>query len=572
MNKNETNEAEVRYSGVQAADLDAALSDGRQLSSQRPTLKKSKLLIESLRYEGQSKLTAADHKLYQMLLAVAREQGAGQREYEAEVSKMASFLGETHLGRIRDSLERLARTTVTYDFVDGEEVRRWGVLKLLGFEGVDDLRAGTSKLTYWFDVPVQRELVDAPSYASLDLFEVSQLRCRYAPRLHELLALPAGYDDWCRKPVRFAPYDLAARLGYAPAKFNYAIFKRDVLDPAMSDISEAVSSFRAKVTEVRAGRGRGGGKVVELVFEVTPRARRTVSLQAARISGHVYSAAKAAQEAGDLDKPSSIAVGRAVTAHGESDLVLWSRWNDAIQKSRTDPNTDLGGMEGAFLLSVLSRDGADAAFLMWADATFGKRRAAPAFLQDFADPQPAASNSRKAPVREDFETVSDFSNAVDEFLGRTPPPPDMRSPRQKADDAVRDFAKDIVDMLDGYEEGTNRSIRLPEDSWMMEWSWPKSMSVPENGWNRMESSSVSPEVSKAWTVIEKALRVLARQPVTAEVDRTRRGSLRDIAAAIAEWNLDRAARVAGEIVSKAPKSATMPPVHRPAFLTRSEVA
>ena len=73
MNENETKAAEVRYSGVQAADLGAALSDERQLSSQRPGLKKSKLLIESMRYEGQSKLTAADHKIYQLLLTLARE-------------------------------------------------------------------------------------------------------------------------------------------------------------------------------------------------------------------------------------------------------------------------------------------------------------------------------------------------------------------------------------------------------------------------------------------------------------------------------------------------------------------
>lgn len=568
-------ETETRYSGVKVADLHVALGDATQLSKQRPGLKKSALLIESLRYEGQSKLTAADHKIYQLLLTLAREQGGGQREYETEVGKLASFVSETHLPRIRASLERLARTSASYDFVDGEQVRRWGVLKLVGFEGVEDLRSGTSKLVFWFDPPVQRELIEAKSYAVLDLYEVSLLRCRYAPRLYELLALPAGYDEGYRRPVRFTPEDLAAKLGYAPKKFNAAVFRRDVLDPAMADIGEYISSFEARFTEKRAGRGQGGGKVVEIEFNVTPSSRKTDGMQAARVSNHVYSSAKASQEAGDLDKPSSIAVGRAVTAHGESDLVLWSRWNDAIQKSRTDPNTDLGGMEGAFLLSVLSRDGADAAFLMWADAIFGKKRPAPSFLSEPEAPAPAPQaelTHRKAPVREDFKTVSDFSNAVDEFLGRTPPPPDTRFPRQKADDAVRDFAKDIVDMLDGYEEGTNRSIRLPEDSWMMEWSWPKSMSVPENGWNRMASPSVSPEVSKAWTVIEKALRVLARQPVTAEVNRTRRGSLRDIAGAIAEWNLDRAARVAGEIVSKAPKSATMPPVHRPAFLTRSEVA
>jgi len=559
-------ETETRtHSGVQAADLDAALRDGRQLANQRPTLKKSKLLIESLRYEGQSKLTAADHKLYQMLLAVAREQGAGQREYEADMGQMASFLGEPHLGRIRASLERLARTHVTYDFVDGEEVRRWGVLKLLGFEGTDDLRNGTSKLSYWFDPPVQRELVDAPSYASLDLFEVSQLRSRYAPRLHELLALPAGYDDMYRKPLRVAPEDLAAKLGYAPSKFNFAVFRRDVLDPAMADIAEAVTSFRATVTEKRAGRGRGGGKVVELVFEVTPRARLTVSMQAARVSSHVY---KEARE-GDPDMPTSIAVGRAVTAHGESDLVLWSQWKDVIAKAKANPNADLGGMEAGLLLSVLGRDGADAAFTLWADATFGKKRPAPAFLRDAAAPTPKAEpvEVKKAPVPSDKD-VNEFVRAVDEVLWRKPKV-DMRSPRQKAQDEVRVMARDIADLLDGYKPGTGRTVKLDSerDDEFVDSGWVRRMCMPEYGWDRLGEQAMSDDTRRAWLVLEQALGVICRGPLTTERDRSRRGPLREIASAVADWDLDRAVGVAKGIVAKAP--AQPQPVRRPpAFLTR----
>ena len=460
--------------------------------------------------------------------------------------------------------------------MDGEEVRRWGVIKLLGFEGVENLKSGTSKLTYWFDPPVQRELVEAQSYAILDLYEVARLRCKYAPRLHELLALPAGYDDWCRKPLQVAPEDLAAMLGYAPKQFNCAIFKRDVLYPAMADIAEAVTSFQAKVTEKRAGRGRGGGKVVEFVFEVTPRSRLTVSLQAARVSSHVYESAKAAQEAGDPDMPSSVAVGRAVTAHGESDLVLWAQWRDVIAKAKADPNADLGGMQGGLLLSVLRRDGADAAFTLWADAAFRKRGAETALREEDPDaPVKAAVKQQEeadpAPRSEDYKNVADFGRAAYGWLERRrgPRPVDTRSPRQKAEDEVKGMAQDIADLLDGYKPGTGRTVKLDSerDEEFVDSGWVHRMCMPEYGWDRLGEPAMSDDIRRAWRVLEQAFGVIRRGPLTTERDRSRRGPLREIASAVADWDLDRAVGVAKGIVAKAP--AQPQPVRRPpAFLTR----
>ena len=561
-------DTEKSYSGVKVADLDAALGGGTQLSKQRPGLKKSALLIESLRYEGQSKLTAADHKIYQLLLTLAREQGGGQREYETEVGKLASFVSETHLPRIRASLERLARTSASYDFVDGEQVRRWGVLKLVGFEGVEDLRSGTSKLVFWFDPPVQRELIEAKSYAVLDLYEVSLLRCRYAPRLYELLALPAGYDDGYRRPVRFDPEDLAAKLGYAPKKFNAAVFRRDVLDPAMADIKEHISGFQAHYTEKRAGRGQGGGKVVEIEFQVTRASRKTDGMQAARVSSHVY---KEARE-GTPDMPSSVAVGRAVTAHGESDLVLWAQWRDVIAKAKADANADLGGMQGGLLLSVLRRDGADAAFTLWADAAFRKRGAETALRdEEPAVPVKAEEEADPAPRSEDYKNVADFRRAADEWLERRrgPRPVDTRSPRQKAEDEVKGMARDIADLLDGYKPGTGRTVKLDSerDEEFVDSGWVHRMCMPEYGWDRLGEPAMSDDIRRAWRVLEQAFGVIRRGPLTTERDRSRRGPLREIASAVADWDLDRAVGVAKGIVAKAP--AQPQPVRRPpAFLTR----
>lgn len=563
---------ETKTSGVKVGDLDVALGSEMGLMKERPGLKKSKVLVESMRFEGQSKLTAADHKLYQLLLTLARHQGADRRTYEAEVANMATFLGESHLGRIRESLDRLARTSVSYDFEDGEEVRHWGVLKLLGFEGSTDLRSGTSRLTYWFDPPVQRELVAEGSYALLDLYEVSRLRCRYAPRLHELLALPAGYDDRYRQPIRYAPEDLAAMLGYAPKKFNFAIFKRDVLDPSMRDIAENVTTFQARYQEKREGRGRGGGKVVELTFEVTPSARRTSGMRAERVSNHVYTSAKAAQEAGNSDMPTSIAVGRVVTAHGQSDLVLWERWTHVVAAAKADPNADIDGMQAGLLLSVLGRDGADAAFTFWADAIFGKRRAAPSFLRepDSPAPEPQAEAAKPTmPVPSDFKDVNEFVRAVDDVLGRKPAV-DMRSPRQRVQDEIVETAQEIVDLLDGYQRRTGRTVRMdPEAKGLGEFldhGWVRNMCGLDYGWHRFNEQAMS-DTRIAWRIIEEALGVLRRLPLTIEGDRARRGPLREIAAAVAEWNLDRAVGVAKEAIAKAPKQ-PVPPVRRPSFLGR----
>jgi hypothetical protein len=542
------------------------LRGGLDLSAERPLLKKSKVLIEAMRHETQSKLTAADHKVYQLLLTRAREQGTDRREYEAELGEMASFLGETHLGRVRASLERLASTSVSYDYVDGREVRRWGTLKLIGYEGVEDLRAGMSRLTYWFDPPVHRELLEPKSFAHLDLYDVSRLTCRYAPRLYELLALPAGYDEGFRKPVRFEPEDLAARLGYVPAKFNAAIFRRDVLDPAMADIAENCSRFRAGYELERAGRGRGGGKVVGVVFTVTPSSKRTEGMRSARLAEEVYQEAKSAAKRGDM--PSTLAIGRAVTAHGETDKTLWQGWQKALDAARADPGIDLGGMEGAVLLFELAQRGADAAFYLWADATFGKRHASspPAEVAVEApteeEPSAAPFGQRPIPRREDFETLDDFVRAADIYLGKKP---DTRTPREFSEDQLRENAARVIDTFDGFRGGTNRTIKM--DGSTPDRTLHSGLALnfcDDFFWNHMDESFASGELRKAWRTLQPALKCLRLMPRSeAEV---RQDRIVEIAKAIAAWDWDAVTGIANRIIAKAgglPSATRRPPLPVP---------
>lgn len=543
--------------GVKAADLAEALRDRKELALQRPESLKPKSLIESLRFKGQSRLTAADGKLYEMLLARARKQGLDREFYEVTMSEATGFLNEPNLARVRDSVERLGSTFVTYDYVDGQEVRRWGTLRLLGYEGVEDLKSGTSRLVYWLEPPVRRELAlaEAQSYALIDLHEVSLFRCRYTPRLYDLLNLRAGYDAEFRRPWTVTVEDLSAMLGYFPARFDYHTFRRDVLDPSMADIEQAVTRFQASYKEERSGGGRRGrgGRVAGLTFTVTGASRKTDGMQASRVSSHVYEEAYRAKQSGDMDMPSSLTVGRAVTAHGESDMVMWARWKDALAKAKDSPSADVDGLEASVLLHVLSREGADAAFTFWADAVFGKpsKPVAPAFIREEepapakdAPPEPKAapSDCGPPPRPEDFADVQDFHAASAAWLDarRARKPADVRSPWEVDEGKVRKMAGGIVDMLDGK---TDEFVDL---------GWVRNMTSPDYGWSVLGEPHMSLEARRAWQDVEEGLAVLRRLPLKPQNDAVRRGPLRAIAAAVAAWDLDRAAAAARVVVAKAP--------------------
>lgn len=540
---------EVRNPGVKAADLAAAVTDPRQLALERPEVPKPKLLIESLRFVGQSKLTLADGKLYELLLTLARQQGVEKPEYQARVGDLASFVNEGHLDRIKASLRRIASTIVTYDYtVDDGQVRHWGTMPLILYRGIDDLRTGASKLAYQFPHAVCEALLDGGSYALLDLEEIASFRCRYTFRLYELLSLIAGYDDQFRKPWAIAPEDLAAMLGYAPKVWNYAIFKRDVLNPVMADIKEHVTRFRASCSDSQKRGGRGG-KVREIVFEVTPASRKTEGLQAARVSSHVYEQAYLARQSGNSDMPSSVAVGRAVTAHGVSDLILWSRWQDALERAKDSPSADIDGVEASVLLHVLSREGSDAAFTFWADIAFGKSKApAPICEEEPAPvkgpaPEPKAPVEDRVPMREDFDDVQDYVRAADAFLARRrgPQPVDARTPREQDEDKVRGMARDITDLLDG---------KHPDK--FVDVGWARNMCSRDYGWYLLDEPHMPPEARRAWKDIEAGLAVLRRMTLNPQADTSRRGPLRAIAGAVADWDLERAAVAARLVVAKAP--------------------
>lgn len=566
-------ENENRTPAVKAADLMEAFRDPRALAVQRPESRKPKTLIESMRVSGQSRLQSSDTRLYEALLVAARKQGLDRETYEIALGDAAGFLGEPNLDRVRESVKRLGATFVSYDYVDGQEVRRWGSLRLLGYQGVDNLRTGTSKLVYWLEPPVRKELAEAKSYTLLDLYEVSRFRSRYGVRLYELLNLRAGYDDGFRRPWIVAPKELAELLGYAPKTLNYAIFKRDVLDPAMADLEQAVSRFEAAYEEKREGRGRGGGKAVALTFSVTASTRKTEGMQAARVSSYVYEQAYLARESGDADMPSSVAVGRAVTAHGQSDMVLWSRWHDAVEAAKSSaPGEAVDGIEASLLLGVLRTDGADAAFVFWADAVFGKPRA-PAFIRDepeprqpapvkdsAPEPKPAPAMSGAPPKQEDFGSFIEYEAACHAWLERrrAQKPVDARSQREKDEDHVRATARDIVDVLDGFKPGTGRSVRLDPDKpgEFVDLGWVSRMCHPAYGWETMDGEHMTAGSRKAFAAISAALKALRRLPMTAQGDADRRGPLRAIAEAVAEWKLERAVVAANVAVAKAPKPAS----------------
>ena len=354
--------------GIQASDLMAALTDPAEGMKQSPRVEKPRVMIETMRVVGDDVMTAHDVALYEFLLAHARANGIDKESHEVSPKDMMRFLEVRHVDRIVESLERITRTVVRYDFRD-EEVRRRGAMPLILAELTEDLRSGTATLTYAIPAPIRRVVLAARDFAMLEINAFAQFSCRYTGRLYQRLALRAGMDEPLRRPWEITPRQLAEELGFPLEKdgsLHYATFIRRCLKPALNDIDLHVERFSVRMDEVR---GTGRGRPVEkLVFVTSGTRKRFEETKAAYLSSRGVAAIRADDPRHEsFELPGTLAIGRAVTRTGLDEFTLNEGWRDVLAKAKANPNGDIGGMQGGFLLSVLRKNGVGAAFGMWAD-------------------------------------------------------------------------------------------------------------------------------------------------------------------------------------------------------------
>lgn len=253
---------------VQASNLEAAMRDSRELDRQAPSMPKPREMIEQVRVVGKDKLTAADHALYEGLIAWAQDHDPKVESHDIPREAITGYAGIDTTDALVAAMHRLGTTHVRYD-IRSEDWRRRGTLPLVVAEVAENLKRGDGYVRYSIPEPVRRLMIKPKSYAMLEMSALPRFRSRYSSRLYQRLALRAGYSEQALGEWEIEPENLARSLGFAWTR--YADFRRNCLEPALADIRREVRRFEVTCRTVHArGRVRGRPAVAKLRFEFTP--------------------------------------------------------------------------------------------------------------------------------------------------------------------------------------------------------------------------------------------------------------------------------------------------------------
>src|SRR4051794_33947075 len=226
--------------------------------------------------EPTGQLTLADRRLFNFLLAQAHRDLGKAEKHTIRLSSIREFAAEARSGveevgnrRIKESVTRLQRTIVQFNYLDSERGAIWQSSQLLG---ECTLVECTGDLTYSFSPKLAERLVEPALYSYISLRVVYQFESKYALILYEILKRYADRDAlepyWAVKTS-----ELRDLLGCREKLVDWKDFRRRALDPALEEI-ERLSEFAVEVYEVRQGGGRGGGKVVGITFKIRRKERR----------------------------------------------------------------------------------------------------------------------------------------------------------------------------------------------------------------------------------------------------------------------------------------------------------
>jgi hypothetical protein len=490
-------------------------------------------MIETMRIEGSDTLTAQDNAICELLFAHARHVGIDVEWHVLPVDEVSRFLDvgdrSVRVSRIRDSIRRLGRTQVTYDF-RSETTRIDGAMPLVLAQIEQDLLSGTSQVRYSIPAPVRAAILEATAYAMLELDAFPKFGCRYTARLYPRLAWRSAIPGQSKKRWEVEPVALAEALSYpVDGDLHVGSFMRRCVEPALADIKAHVSAFTVKLGEPIRGEGRGR-PVERLVYEISSRAPRFATAQAVHLTQRELDVISRPDDTlATHELPSTLLVGKAVRLTGLPATEISEGWRKVYAHAKTDPGECMPGVEGNFLAYAARRGGVGAAFEIFAEAVartgripeMSVKKPEPARAAPQPEPQPRSQRARQ--------------KTPEEVLAR-----------RKELAAL--YADHVLDALAGYYPGIGRQFKSSfGDEHFTSYCDPE---TPP--WSCIE------EYMQGFDVLVRALAVLANSG-----GERRRKSLSNLAYAAKAWDLKKMREIAGAILAAAHAGEYPPPPKAP---------
>lgn len=495
------------FQGHEQALFDRELADATDPRFELPAV-----IFETMRLVDDSaavlpcrEVTAKAHALYAYLMATARQrlgQASGSK-IRVPFAAAQAYLGIDRIDRLLNHIDALNNTMVTYDLrVSG--YRRSSPIPLLDCGYERDPDTGEYDIHFTIHPAVRQVMLETRRYALLELNAFRKFRSKYTARLYPRLALLAGQSH--RKPLSFAPQELAVLLGWRPERFHFGSFYNRVLRPLLEDINAAPKKAPAVMmfqTEMRLVRGLGRGNPVGRVeFEVIPNKRRLRQTAAAPLSGIDAAGARYHIEGlSPAHSPAAELLAQAVTSTGKTIVAVRYDWRETV-KALLDPAN-----HHHHLRMLLETRGVGVAFEAWIDKfgglipeidlDLGDEGRAPA---EIVAPAIHLEKPREERMREHAIHVATWAS--------------------KNANNIRPAATLFPDLPHFYSDEHVKTYTHP------------------HMWGMLESAGVAHH-----RLIVKAFRAAGDQEPS-----QMRKSIHNLARAIAEWELDRAARIAKAII------------------------
>ncbi|MDX1216277.1 RepB family plasmid replication initiator protein [Sinorhizobium medicae] len=456
--------------GVQG-DLSAVLDKSR-VEKEDPRVERPLQMIRSIRYVGDTEgatpaeaMSAKSHALYEYLMASARTELATTAEHSVSFADAMAYLDTPRADRVREYLDAISRTFVSYDFTEEDGTRRAASrIQLLQCEEVL-LPTGEREIGYRMHPSVRRVILAATQYAHLEVAAFARFKCKYSARLYPKLAYVAGLDE--QHPLSYKPEDLAEELGYVSKKekFHWGHFENDCLKPAMGDMFGAEDgSTEAKVRRFTADyelrRSASRGRPVESIVFYVGRARKhigeeqkpkVISLDRERIR-------KLFDSAG-LDRatetPNEELLAQAAGRMKVGIVLIAQRWAATMSLAKEDPDVLvglLGLLTGRQILETLASEGVGAAFTNW--------------LNDWKEPMGINYRPGQEPVARPVEPAPTITPPLKAVADNDVDFYDASIIRVEFDDEIRTdrwIQKEVIDELQAahmFSMGETKTLRI----------------------------------------------------------------------------------------------------------------
>jgi hypothetical protein len=215
-------------------------------------------------------------KVYNVMIHYAQHQGIERDLYRAHLRDIVNGLefNSHNTEVLKQHLRQMVSTVVEWQSPTVGEGARWSVSALIAHADLI-VEKGEVVLEWSYARNIRQELLDPQRYARISLHFQAALKSTAALSLYEICCRymdnPSGLTSrnawgWWR-PVLTGTPDSAA-----DAYLEYKYFKRDVLKPAVAEISQ-VTDLEVELLEYKQGRA-----VSDVQFRVKKRAQTTLPL------------------------------------------------------------------------------------------------------------------------------------------------------------------------------------------------------------------------------------------------------------------------------------------------------